>query len=894
MPRRLGPDWRPFVPGALALVCGVSFSFSFSLAASALRNADTAPPVLGAATLSAKPDGNGNWRRTPVELTLSATDDVAVAKLQYSIDGGATYLDAPVPSPAASATVRVTISQQGNTLVRYRAIDSAGNFSIGETAAAPAAGRGGGRGGRGGGGGGAGAQTLAVSAAAGATGIRLTSTDGRTSGEKLFLGSGANQESVTIARLVTEPADAAAPNVILDAPLTKAHALPADAAVFTTYRTIAVQIDNLPPLADWPAVVDGAIMQSQTLTPVLTDPRRQTPADTAANGSGGVGIWRMEMDGAHVFPFPQTLNTFTTGPHTQTLALQDAAGNAINYTRPFLVTTSFADLDAVLTQYAAKALSTTLGTPAAAGDSGLRLASPIGFRAGQTLVIGTGAAQETMTIARVPSPPPQSGANVILASAVTQAHAAATPVTNPRPVISSATETKLRALLKQASDAATAKQTAGAIAALRQFNLAVTTGVTPAAAKNAERAALRSAGQTLIDQLEGRPLETHRPPVKSSPGTSIIRIFTDPTPPVRNAKATYKVLVNGQTNGAFRHEHIVDTEAMIQKLGAANGFDVDIWDKPTGPGAPGRAAPPGVSLETSPFLDLNKLREYKTLVFNSTVGRGATASLNAAEFENLQAYIRGGGGIVFIHGGIDAYQDVPWFTDLDGAGFSGHGSNAAGIMPDCGACVEVELITNDPSHPATKHLAPRFATHDELYNTTRNPVELGLVHPLVFENEATIIGQINATTGPIMNSDRHAMVWCRNFDGGRSFTSAIGHSWALMHESWYQQMILGGIQSTAGVVSANCVTYNEVSDLLSSSAAADNTLRQLLASARAEYERGRPAQAVPFLDSFVKQTTGTLRTKGIELSNWMKALSTASERSRASRANGAGRRGPRE
>lgn len=123
----------------------------------------------------------------------------------------------------------------------------------------------------------------------------------------------------------------------------------------------------------------------------------------------------------------------------------------------------------------------------------------------------------------------------------------------------------------------------------------------------------------------------------------MIRIFDDPTPPVRIPNAAYKVLVNGQTKG-FRHEHVPDTEALVQKLGAANGFDVDIWDNPAGPGSPGRAIPVGVTLKTSPFLDLNTLKQYRTIVFDSTVGRDPQASLNAAEFANLQAYIRGGGG----------------------------------------------------------------------------------------------------------------------------------------------------------------------------------------------------------------------------------------------------------
>jgi hypothetical protein len=120
-------------------------------------------------------------------------------------------------------------------------------------------------------------------------------------------------------------------------------------------------------------------------------------------------------------------------------------------------------------------------------------------------------------------------------------------------------------------------------------------------------------------------------------------------------------------------------------------------------------------------------------------------------------------------------------------------------MPDCPSCVEVEVFNVDKSHPATQKLPAKFPTHDELYNQSRNPTELGIVHPLLIENEATMVGQINAGLGPLLNSDRHAMVYCRNFEGGRSFTTLFGHSWQLQHDAWYQQMLLQGIQTTAGV-----------------------------------------------------------------------------------------------
>jgi type 1 glutamine amidotransferase len=660
-----------------------------------------------------------------------------------------------------------------------------------------------------------------------------------------------------------------------------------------------VMIDGVPPMATWPAIADNKIMQSATLTPTLSDPRKQS-ADDTASGSGGTAIFLMEMDGKHVFPFPQDMNRLATGKHTQMLTLQDVAGNAVNYTVAFQVTTSFEDLAKVLDQYTSNAYSTTLAAPAVVGDTGLRLTQPLGYRAGQVLEIGNGDNKETAMIASVPSPPPpQEGANVKLSSPLKHAHDAgdATPVSNPRPLISDAAAQKLEAILKDASSKASAGQKAAAIASLKQFVAAVQTQVVPATEKADERAALTSAAQTLIDQVNGKQPEIAGLGVTTAPERPMIRIFDDPHPFVHNANASYKILVNGHA-GSFRHESIVDVEAMVQDLGAANGFDVDIWD-PIGTISPGRQIPPGVSLATSPFLDLDTLKQYKMIVFDSTVGRDPTGSLNPQEFANFKRYIEQGGGFLAIHGGIDAYQDVPWYVDLDGGGFSGHGGNAQGIVPDCMSCGEVQMIVADPSHPATKNLEDRFAIHDELYNTSRNPVELDIVHPLLLENESTLVGEINVQTGPLMNSDRHGMVWCRNFDGGRSFTSVLGHNWMLMHDKWYQQMILGGIQWTAGVAPGNCATYTEAQDVVAAgvssggiSSSANSALSAALSDARAQYDKGNYKQALVSANAFLAQVEkqqaackasagacsdggaalGKAHAEGVELASWMKAI----------------------
>ena len=982
--------------------------------------ADTSPPVLGTAAFSSAPDGNNNWRITvPQTLALAATDDVAVEKLQYSVDAGATWIDAPV-TPGASVSANVPLSLEGNTTLRFRAIDSAGNISRGATTN----------------------TTLNQAAAAGATAIRLQSTAGRSAGDELVIGTGAAQETATIDTIVTPAPPAPAANVTLKAPLANAHAAGTAVAGTAFYNTIALLIDSQGPVATWatqattlqaatapgatgvrlastagravgdvlvldqagnaetvkiasivdpappapaanvqlaapvqkthlagsavylPSIVDGRVLQSKTLTPLRTDPRRRDVTDTVANGAGGAAIRRMVVDGEQMIPFPLALNQLTVGKHTQSVALQDVAGSVAKYTNTFVVTTSFDDLSTVIDQYADNALRTTLNGASAVGATSLRLQTPFGFRAGQTIVIDSGDAQETVKIEKALSPPPtvnttlgapasagareirlasyttsdaggvnapsnngpivgqpivlDTGANlevvrverhitpvpaapapnvvlseplakdhaagtatnlsnVILSAPLSKAHAGGVAVINPRPLIPAALATELKSLLAQAEASADAGNKNRAVATLNKFNATVLGRLTPADGKASERAALSSAAKALVDQVNGVEVDTSGTGVEVGPadaGDQVIRAFWNPSPFMANPEATYKVLVNGRSGG-FRHQSIVDFEALIQKLGMENGFDVEIWDPNINQG-PGRQAPPDVTLPTSPFMNLETLRQYKTVVFDSTVGRGAQA-LTAVEFANLQQYVREGGGFVAIHGATDSMQNVPWYMDLTGAGFTNHGSNAGGILIDTESGGHVELMNADPSHPSTSLIPDRFTTVEELYNTNRDPVELGLVHPLVYENEDTLVGQIGYNPGALMNTDRHAMVWCRNFDGGRSYSTTLGHSWQFAHEPWYLQMLLSAIEWTAGEAYANCVSFSEVADLIDAAdldGAGKARLHELLAEGRSEFDAEQYGPAARTFGELARAVRGDdlLSVRAEELVAWAKGL----------------------
>jgi hypothetical protein len=88
-------------------------------------NLDSTPPVTTAVVTPAQPDGLHGWYVHPVTVTMSAYDNLSgVAKTEYSLDGGSTWL---------AYTAPVTLNQDSKYTVSYRSTDIAGNVEAAKT-----------------------------------------------------------------------------------------------------------------------------------------------------------------------------------------------------------------------------------------------------------------------------------------------------------------------------------------------------------------------------------------------------------------------------------------------------------------------------------------------------------------------------------------------------------------------------------------------------------------------------------------------------------------------------------------------------------------------------------------------------------------------------------------
>src|SRR3954453_12279702 len=494
--------------------------------------------------------------------------------------------------------------------------------------------------------------------------------------------------------------------------------------------------------------------------------------------------------------------------------------------------------------------NTTLNAASAAGATAIRLASTNGRAAGDKLTIDTGANQETATIASVIAPNPAAPSpNVNLTAPLALAHAsgAAVVAQAPTPAYRTVTvgiDTKVpvvtypslvdgpitatSVLTPTLTDATPGSSGTGLNAPMfltmwldgKRVNAAplklsdLASGahtVRPYVDDQAGNAAYYTLTFTLATAADGTRSITNGGITSEPAPTPTQPPAVTPTAMAANPNAAYKVLIVSRTQG-FRHNHIPDTIVAIQKMGAENGFNVDVFDP----------ALPGATLPTNPLTSAAALSTYKALIFDSTTGN---ANYSTDEQSAIQQYIRSGGGYVGIHAATDccraqgASPAWSWYQSLAGGIFTSHPQGPNADDPGCETCFWAFAPIDDPTPPSTSHLPLRWEIKDELYNFDRNPRLT--THVLMSLDESSYVGNLNLTNGggALMGID-HPISWCQNYDGGRAFTQGLGHLRALWYDAAFLRNILGGIQYAAGVAPANCVSHREVRDLVAAQKAA--------------------------------------------------------------------------
>jgi type 1 glutamine amidotransferase len=176
--------------------------------------------------------------------------------------------------------------------------------------------------------------------------------------------------------------------------------------------------------------------------------------------------------------------------------------------------------------------------------------------------------------------------------------------------------------------------------------------------------------------------------------------------------------------------------------------------------------------EDSSVFNGNNLSAYDAILFFQTTGN----VLDSIQQIAFQKFIRSGKGFVGIHSAADTEYDWPWFVDLLGVQFADH--------PDIQTAT---VVKTDTSFIACKHLPDRWTRTDEWYNFKKLPVN---VRVLLSVDEATYQGGIHGANHPIS--------WCHEYDGGRSFYTAMGHTVENYQDTLFLEHIMQGVRWASG------------------------------------------------------------------------------------------------
>lgn len=215
-----------------------------------------------------------------------------------------------------------------------------------------------------------------------------------------------------------------------------------------------------------------------------------------------------------------------------------------------------------------------------------------------------------------------------------------------------------------------------------------------------------------------------------------------------------RVLVFSKTMG-FKHASIPAGIAAIQKLGMENNFEVD-------------------TTKNAAVFTEDSLRQYAAIIFLSTTGDVLDHRQEAA----FERYIQAGGGFVGVHAATDTEYDWNWYGKLVGGYFESHPAGTP----------EADFIIEDHKFAATEFFKDSiWHRSDELYNFKKLNPDVNVVMRV---DESTYEGGTNG--------DYHPMSWYHEYDGGRAFYTALGHTEASFTEDLYLKHLLGGIRYAIG------------------------------------------------------------------------------------------------
>ncbi|MDB5246788.1 MAG: ThuA protein [Segetibacter sp.] len=205
------------------------------------------------------------------------------------------------------------------------------------------------------------------------------------------------------------------------------------------------------------------------------------------------------------------------------------------------------------------------------------------------------------------------------------------------------------------------------------------------------------------------------------------------------AQKQFKALIVTTTNG-WHHESLHSGVIAIKELAARNFFDAVLFEDPNG--------------FTDKFLE-----QFQVVIFLNTTGD----IFNPEQQKAMEKFIQSGKGFVGIHSASDTEYEWEWYTKLVGRMFHIHPTIQT-----------AKLQVLDSSFPGLQGFENGKLWTEEWYEFSEAKIS-GLQTVLAVD-ETTYNPKVQ--WGPKKGEGMgkvHPVSWYHNYDGGRSFYTALGH-----------------------------------------------------------------------------------------------------------------------
>jgi cytochrome c len=214
-----------------------------------------------------------------------------------------------------------------------------------------------------------------------------------------------------------------------------------------------------------------------------------------------------------------------------------------------------------------------------------------------------------------------------------------------------------------------------------------------------------------------------------------------------------KILIFSLTKG-WHHTSIPKGLDFFQKLGKSKDIQVDTSTNPRR------------------FQD-HFLKDYDVVVFLNTTGD----VLNRSQEVAFERYIQAGGSFLGIHSACDTEYDWPWYGKLVGAYFQNH--------PE----IQMAKIMAAPlkGEALLEKIPASFSLEDEWYNFIPESISKQSKQILSIDEKSYQGGK---------HPENHPMAWYQEFDGGKSFYTAIGHKDETYDNPVFAQLIHNALEWT--------------------------------------------------------------------------------------------------